>query len=265
MSEASSPSASGGRLEGKRALVTGAASGIGRATALRFAVEGARVALIDTNAEGLAEVAAEIGSAERDRVAALVADVTDAAAVEHAIGAAVDAFGGLDVIVANAAINFPDQAARVHELELEVWRRTIEVNLTGVFLTCKYALRALLRSGGGSVVCTGSPTGLRGSSPQHGAYSASKAGVMALTRVMAAEYADDGIRVNSIVPGFTETPFVKRALANPEVREAIVGQIPLRRPAAPDEIASMIVFLASDESSYATGSLFIVDGGATAV
>lgn len=250
------------RLAGKRVLVTGAGSGIGRAAAIRFAAEGALVALVDRGEDGLREVERTV--ADPTRTLMLTADVSDESAIREAVQRADAAFGGLDVVVANAGIHFDKHAERVHEFDLGAWSRTIEVNLTGVFLTCKHAIPALLRSGGGSIICTGSPTGLRGSE-NLGAYSASKAGVMALVRVIAAEYAADGIRANSVVPGFTDTSLVQVVRDDPELRQTVEDRIPLHRAARPEEIASMMVFLASDESCYATGAMFVVDGGRTAV
>jgi NAD(P)-dependent dehydrogenase (short-subunit alcohol dehydrogenase family) len=252
-----------GRLAGKRALVTGAASGIGKATAIAFAVEDARVALVDLDPTGLQNVERSInedgGAAE-----SFVADVADEAQIATAVRSAEDALAGLDTVIANAAVHFPDRARRVHELQLDAWTKTIEVNLTGAFLTCKYGIPCLLRNGGGSVVCTGSPNGLLGM-PTLAAYSSSKAGLSALVRVIAAEYAEDGIRANAVIPGLTATPFVERLRQDAERWHAVEGKIPLRRAARPAEIASMMVFLASDEASYATGALFTVDGGRTAV
>lgn len=250
------------RLAGKRAVITGAASGIGRATAIRFASEGARVGLVDVDGAGLADAVSAIEAAG-GRAIALPADVCREAEISAAVQSAEQMFGGLDVAVANAAVHLAGSRVRIHELESDVWQRMIDVNLTGVFLTCKYAIRALLRNGGGSVICTGSPTGLRGKSP--GAYSASKGGVMSLARAIAYEYAPDGIRVNTVVPGLTETRLVADLMANDVSREAAMADIPLGRPGTPDEIASIMVFLASDEASYATGALFVVDGGRTAV
>ncbi|MCL4289104.1 MAG: SDR family oxidoreductase [Thermoleophilia bacterium] len=248
------------RLERKRALVTGAASGIGQATAVRFAAEGARVACLDTNEAGLARVAADVGEA----VLPLPCDVVREEEVERAVAAAVERYGGLDVIVANAGIEHPGDA-RVDRLELAVWQRTLEVNLTGVFLTCKHGVRALLASGGGSLICTASPTSLYGLAPGQDAYSASKAGVLGLARVMANEFAKEGIRVNAVVPGFTLTGLADRVVANEAWFRETVAAIPLGRPGEPDEVAAIMVFLASDEASYATGGIFVVDGGVTAV
>ena len=252
-----------GRLLGKRALVTGAGSGIGRAAAIRFAAEGAHVALLDVNGDNLQNVGDAIDDGDRP-ITYLVADVSDEGQVSSAIHEADMAMGGLDVILANAAVHHADQSVRVHELDLDAWSRSIGVNLTGVFLTCKHAIPVLQRAGGGSIICTASPTALQGAE-RLGSYSSSKAGVLALVRVMAAEYARDGIRVNSVVPGFTDTPFVQEVRDDPELRRRIEERIPLGRAAEPEEIASMMVFLASDESRYSTGAMFVVDGGRTAV
>jgi NAD(P)-dependent dehydrogenase (short-subunit alcohol dehydrogenase family) len=251
-----------GRLEGKRTVVTGGGSGIGRATALRFAQEGARVSVIDLDQDAVRETAAEIvGGGGLARATA--ADVTLEEEIQVAIADTAAEWDGLDVVVANAAVQLFGEDDRADRLALEVWSRTLAVNLTGVFLTCKHGIRALLDSGGGSVVCTGSPTGLFGLAPGFDAYSASKAGVHGLARVLAIDYAAEGIRVNAVVPGFTETPLVRRMTGSE--REALLDRIPLGRPGSPQEVASMILFLASDDSAYATGGLFCVDGGLTAV
>src|SRR5207249_2248582 len=163
-------------LKDKRIVITGAGSGIGRAAAIRFAAAGARVAAVDVDAQGAAETA-RLVHAQGAEALALHADVSVEADVARAVEAIVATWGGLDVAVANAGIELNDEDARAHELELAVWQRTLDVNLTGVFLTCKHALRALLREGGGAIVCTASPTGLYGCAPGLDAYSASKAGV----------------------------------------------------------------------------------------
>jgi NAD(P)-dependent dehydrogenase (short-subunit alcohol dehydrogenase family) len=248
-----------GRLAGKRALITGAASGMGRATALRFAAEGAHVALVDVNAGGLDEVERLLAGAGH---VPLVADVSEEEHVRRAVESAESALGGVDVAIANAAVHFGDRMARVHEFDLDAWTNTLAVNLTGVFLTCKHAIPALLTAGGGSIVCTGSPTGLRGQA-ELCAYSASKGGVMALVRVLAAEYATDRIRVNCVVPGFTATPFVQALVDDPVASRPVLERIPLGRPGLPDEVASMMLFLAADDSTYVTGATLAVDGGQT--
>ena len=248
-----------GRLAGKRALITGSASGIGRATALRFATEGAHLALVDVNTDGLEETKRLLSG---EGHIPLVADVSEEEHVRRAVESAESALGGLDVAIANAAVHLGDRMARVHEFDLDAWTNTLAVNLTGVFLTCKHTIPALLKAGGGSIVCTGSPTGLRGQA-ELCAYSASKGGVMALVRVLAAEYAEDGIRVNCVVPGFTATPFVQALVDDPVASRPVLERIPLGRPGLPDEVASMMLFLASDDSTYVTGATLAVDGGRT--
>jgi NAD(P)-dependent dehydrogenase (short-subunit alcohol dehydrogenase family) len=154
--------------------------------------------------------------------------------------------------------------ARVHEFDLQAWTNTLAINLTGVFLTCRHAIPALLRAGGGSIVCTGSPNGLRGQA-ELSAYGASKGGVMALVRVLAAEYAADRIRVNCVIPGFTATPFVQALVDDPIARGPVLERIPLGRLGQPEEVASMMLFLASDDATYVTGATLAVDGGRTSV
>jgi NAD(P)-dependent dehydrogenase (short-subunit alcohol dehydrogenase family) len=250
-----------GRVEGKRAIVTGAGSGIGRGAAVLLAREGARVGLVDVD-EAAARGTAELIDGE---ALVLAADVSDEEQVRRAVREAVGAWGGLDVVVANAAVQLFGRDARVHELELAAWERTLAANLTGAFLTCKHGVAALLESGGGSVILTGSPTGLFGLGPRFTAYSSSKAGVHGLARVMAVDYAGDGIRVNIVVPGFTNTPLVTRIVENDDERENLLRMIPLGRPGTPEDVAAMILFLASDESAYATGGFYSIDGGITAV
>lgn len=247
-----------GRLAGKRAAVTGAGSGIGRAIALRFALEGARVAALDRTVPGN-----DRPSQAADATIPIHADVTDEKSVSAAFQRVFAEFGGLEILVAAAGIQLHDEDLRAHELTLEVWNRTIAVNLTGVFLTCKYAITAMLESGGGSIVIVGSPTGLRGSVRGNTAYSASKGGVHALTRVIATGYAAEGIRVNTLVPGATDTPLISSLLADDEVRASIIESIPFGRIGLPQEYTGLAVHLASDESSYSTGALFVADGGHT--
>jgi 3-oxoacyl-[acyl-carrier protein] reductase len=248
------------RLDGKRALVTGAGSGIGRAIAARFAHEGARVALVDVHEDAVEESCAGIDG----ETLALVADVSSEDAVAASVDAAADAWGGLDVLVANAGVSRHDDA-RVDELDASAWRATMAVNLDGLFYTCKHGVRALLASGGGAIVCTASPTGMFGLSPGFNAYSASKGGVLGLARAMANAYADRGVRVNALMPGFTRTGITERAFADGGSVERITAGIPLGRAARPEEIAAAALFLASDEASYVTGAILAVDGGQTAI
>lgn len=253
-----------GRIEGKRALVTGAGSGIGRAIAVRFAAEGARVGVLDRDAAAAEATVAAI-TAGGGTAVPLVADVGDEPQVAAAVDAAVETLGGLDVLVPNAAVQMFGRDARVDELDTAVWDTTLRINLTGTYLTCKYGIRALLASGGGRVVCTGSPTGLFGLAPGFDAYSASKAGVIGLVRVMANDYAQDNILVNAVIPGFTATELVTDILTDEALLEQQYRTIPLRRPGTPEEVAAVTLFLASDEASYITGAAFAVDGGMTAI
>jgi NAD(P)-dependent dehydrogenase (short-subunit alcohol dehydrogenase family) len=247
-----------------RAIVTGAGSGIGRAASLLLAREGARVGLVDLDATA-AQATADGIAAEDGEAIVVPADVTDEEQIRRAVETVCSSWGGLDVVVANAAVQLFGQDDRVDRLELAVWDKTVAVNLTGIFLTCKHGVAALLASGGGSVVVTGSPTGLFGLGAGFTAYSSSKAGVFGLARVMAVDYASERIRVNVVVPGFTDTPLVESIMANERERDAILRMVPLGRPGTPEEAAAMILFLASDEAAYATGGIFCVDGGITAL
>jgi NAD(P)-dependent dehydrogenase (short-subunit alcohol dehydrogenase family) len=253
----------GGRLESRRAVVTGAGNGIGRAAALKLAAEGARVGCIDLDEAAAKATAAAITDAAGSAVA-LTADVTDEAQVERAFTVAEEVFGGLDTVVANAGILLAGQDDRADRLDVEVWRRVVDVNLTGIFLTCKHGIRALLRTGHGAVVCTASPTGLYGLAPGLDAYSSSKAGVYGLIRVLASDYAADGIRVNGVIPGYTDTP-MNDYVERPGGHERIIATIPLRRQGTATEVANVIAFLASDEASYVTGAVWAADGGMTAI
>lgn len=253
-----------GRLEGKRAIVSGAGSGIGRATAIKFADEGAKVGLLEINIEAVEQVEKEITERGGEALA-LPTDVTDEQQVAHAVEVVTDAWGGLDVVVCNAAVFLNGQDAPVHELDLEVWNRTIGTNLTGAFLVAKHGVRALRAGSGGSVIFTGSPTGMLGVSPTFDAYSASKGGVHGLMRVMAADYGREGIRVNAVVPGFTDTPSTAFIMADEEAQEGLLGVIPMGRPGRAEEVAAVMAFLASDEVPYVTGAFYHTDGGITAV
>ncbi|MFH8251829.1 SDR family NAD(P)-dependent oxidoreductase [Microbacterium sp. B2969] len=250
-----------GQLEGKTALVTGGALGIGLAVAQRFAREGARVVLADRNGEGATAAAAEIGPNAR----AVTMDISEEAAVEAAF-AEIEADGWApDVVVANAGVQLFGQDAPAADLDLDVWRRTIDINLTGTFLTVKHAVRSMLPRGGGSIILTGSPTGVNGEGKDFTAYSSSKAGIHGLGRTVAAAYASKGIRVNTVQPAYTETPLVAAISEDPESRAAIISRIPIGRAGTPDDVAGIMVYLASDDGAFATGALFQVDGGMTSL
>src|SRR6478736_5600059 len=250
------------RLAGKTALVTGSGTGIGFAVAARFAAEGARVVIADRNAEAAAAAVSTIGPAAR----AAVMDISDEASVEAAFADLAASGWAPDVVVANAGVQLFGQDAAAADLDLDVWKRTIDINLTGTFLTVKHAVRSMVaKGGGGSIILTGSPTGLNGEGRDFTAYSASKAGIHGLARTVAAAYADQGIRVNTVVPAYTETSLVTTITSDPEARAAITGRIPLGRAGAPDDVSGIMVFLASDDGAFATGALFAVDGGMTTI
>ncbi|CAN5780897.1 SDR family oxidoreductase [soil metagenome] len=247
-----------GRLDGKICVITGAASGIARGAAEAFVREGATVGLLDRNAGGIAEVEASLGSA----AFGLPTDVTDESSVETAFDKVERRHGRLDVLYTCAAVQLIGEDAPVHELSTEIWDRTYAVNARGVFLTCKHGAKLMIASGnGGSIINTGSPTGLTLCGAGWSAYSSSKAAVMGLTRVMAGDLAHYGIRVNGIVPGSITTPLTQVLHDDPKVRDELIAMHPIGRLGKPHDMAGIAVFLASDESSFATGSHFFVDGG----
>ncbi|MCA1727565.1 MAG: glucose 1-dehydrogenase [Actinobacteria bacterium] len=250
------------RLEGKVALITGGASGMGRVAAGLFAGEGARVLIADVVDEaGLETVAeaAELGG-EADYVHA---DVSIASDVEAMVAFALERFGSLDVLYNNAGI-LPGDDGSVTETAEEVWDRVIDINLKGVFLGCKFGIPAMLHSGGGSIVNVASFVALMGAATPQIAYTASKGGVLALTREVAVEFARKGIRANALCPGPIETPLLAELMADPARRQRRLVHIPVGRLGRAEEIASAALFLASDESSFITGATFVVDGGITA-
>jgi NAD(P)-dependent dehydrogenase (short-subunit alcohol dehydrogenase family) len=252
-------------LKGKVAAVTGAGSGIGQAAAKRLAEEGCKVAVIDWKAPAAEDTLAQIRKAGGDGIA-LTADVGKEAEVEAAFRKVIEAFGRLDILVSNAGVFYASRDSRVDDLQKSVWDEIVGSNLTGMYLACKHGVSAIRSTAKtGAVVITGSPTGMLGVTPASIAYSSSKAGVHGLARVMAADYALEGIRVNVVVPGFTLSPLVRELVADPKVYEWNVKNIPMRRGAEPEEIAGAVAFLASDDASYMTGSFVVVDGGLTAV
>lgn len=247
-----------GRLDGKVAVVSGAGSGIGQGAAGAFVREGAVVWLLDRNQPAIEETAAGLGVA----AIPLPCDVTDEASVEAAFDRVRQEHGRLDVLATYAAVQLIGEDAPIHETSLDVWERTHAVNMRGVFLTCKHGARLMIEAGaGGSIVNCGSPTGLTMSGGGWTAYGSSKAGVMGMTRIMAHDLAEYGIRVNGIVPGSIVTGLTQKLYDDPETRAFLTALHPIGRVGTPDDMNGIAVFLASDESSFATGAHFFVDGG----
>ena len=246
-------------LAGKVAIVTGAGSGIGRASALRFAEEGASVVAADLRGPKVEETVAMIEQAG-GVAAPCVADVADAADAERMVATAIEAFGRLDALFNNAGTIRPGTAVKLSQ---EDWDLVMAVNVRSVFLGAKYAVPAMVERGGGAIVSTASVSGLSGD-PGNVVYSASKAAVVNLTRSLAIDHARDGIRVNCICPGAVDTPPVGRMLADPDARARAERAHPLGRLGRPEDIAAAAVWLCSDDSSWITGHALVVDGGLTA-
>ena len=250
-----------GELAGRVAIVTGAASGIGRASALALARAGACVVVADLDAAGAGRVAAEIEAAG-GRARAQRADVSDPQSVASMVDAAVLGFGGLDILHNNAALTDPaviGADGELAELDLSVWERTLAVNLRGPMLGCKHAIPRMLERGGGSIVNTSSVSGLTGDTARV-AYGVSKAGVDALTRYVATQYGKRGIRCNAIAPGVIATPALEKNV--PRELLSIYEQSHLTpRLGSPEDVAALVVFLASDAAGFITGQILCVDGG----
>lgn len=243
--------------EDATALVTGAASGIGRVTAERFAEAGASVVAADLDREG-AEATAEAVRDAGGEAHAIAVDVTDAAAVEAMVAETTDRYGSLDVAFNNAGVE--EGNADTADLTEDTWDRVVGTNLKGVWLCLKHELPAMAEQGGGAIVNTSSIAGF--SAVGSAAYVASKHGVVGLTRSAATEYADDGVRVNAVCPGFVDTPLLDRAREEtPEALELAVQSQPLGRLAEPGEIADAVRWLCSPEASFVTGNAYPVDGG----
>jgi len=247
------------RLKNKVAIVTGGGAGIGEAIAMRFAQEGARVVV--------AEIASNRGQSTVEAIQKLggeavfvQTDVSSESQVKAMVGTALERLGRIDILVNNAAVLISYET-RAHELSNEEWDRTININLRGYWLCSKYAIPSMLSQGGGTILFIASRTGTRGFAGL-AAYSASKGGVLALMRSMAADYAPDGIRINAIVPGTMDTPMNAKEFSDPGARDKYVPRIPARRLGIATDIAGMATFLASDEASFCIGGLYFVDGGA---
>lgn len=245
-----------GRVEGKVALVTGGAAGIGRETAIALAREGAQVVIADINLEAAEQVAASIGEAE-----AVYCDVTEQDSIEAVIDSIVDRRGRIDVIHNNAALVGPDAwftDGSVIDTSVEMWDRAFATNVRSVFLVCKHALPPMLRGGGGSIINMASVGGLRGSSALT-AYGSSKAAVIGLTRYVAAQYGKQGVRCNAIAPGVIQTQQLLDAV--PDLPQQALAEVASPRVGVPGDIANMVLFLASEESAFVNGETYRADGG----
>jgi NAD(P)-dependent dehydrogenase (short-subunit alcohol dehydrogenase family) len=249
------------RLDGKVVLVTGAASGMGRVACRLFSREGAAIVAQDSQAERLEEVVREVQQAGGS-IVGQVGDVSSASAVQQAVRVGVAAFGRLNVLYNNAGI-FPDEDNSVVDTSEETLQRVLDVNLKGVFLCCKYGVPELLKAGGGSIVNVASFVALVGCTVPQDAYTASKGAVLALTRSLAVQYGPKAIRANAVCPGPIETPLLTQLLADPAKRAKRLNRIPLARFGKPEDVVYAALFLASDESSWMTGTSFVVDGGIT--
>ena len=250
------------RLDGKVALITGAGNGMGRVASVLFAQEGARIVVADWSEAGGAETVAAVEAAGGE-AAFVKVDVARAEQVEAMVAVAMDRFGSLDVLYNNAGI-FPADDGGVTETPEPTWDRVMEVNLKGVWLGCKYGVPAMLASGGGSIVNVASFVALMGAATAQIAYTASKGGVLAMTREIAVEYGRQGIRANSLCPGPIATPMLEELMSDPDRRARRLVHIPMGRLGQAEELAKAALFLASDESSFMTGAQLVVDGGITA-
>lgn len=243
-----------GKLQGKVALITGGASGIGAATAKLFVSEGAKVVIVDLNEEKGKTFEAELKALSSD-VLFVKANITSEDEVANMFKETVNAFGKVDIVFNNAGIG---RVHPSHELDFAEWRQTVNVDLDGVFLVAREAIREMLKIGGGTIVNTASMYGWVGSAGS-AAYNAAKGGVVNLTRSLALEYAEKNIRVNALCPGFIDTPIIPE-----ESKQMLADITPMKRLGKSEEMAKAVLFLASDDSSFMTGSSLLVDGGYTA-
>ena len=246
------------RLEGRTAVITGAGSGIGRAMAVRFAAEGANVVVADMDVTTGEAVAAEVDGIF------VATNVTDAEAVANLYATAAATYGGVDIACHNAGISPPDDDS-ILVTEIDAWRRVQEVNLTSVYLCCKAVLPYMIERGSGSIINTASFVALMGAATSQISYSASKGAVLSMSRELGVEFARQGVRVNALCPGPVNTPLLQELFAkDPERAARRLIHIPMGRFAEPSEMAAAAAFLASDDSSFITGSTFLVDGGISA-
>lgn len=247
------------RLAGKVALITGGNAGIGEAVATMFARAGATVVITGRRKSELDRVVAGIEAAQGVALA-IAGSVTDQAHIDAAVDQALRRFNRIDILVNNAGIG--EFGKRIHETDDATWARVLDVNLTGVFRMTRAVVPAMLRQGGGAIVNISSIASLVGI-PMLPAYAASKGALDALTRAIAIDYAKDGIRCNVVNPGLVATPMAAPLMANPEQLDPILNHYPIRRPGQPEEVANMVLYLASDEAAWVTGGTYTIDGGMT--
>ena len=249
------------RLEHKTALITGAGSGMGRLAAQMFAKEGAQIVACDMNNEALKETVAHV-QADGGSIMGVPCDVTSGDSVRGVVEAGVKAFGRLNVLYNNAGI-FPDDDTSVIETDDEALQRVLDVNLKGVWLACKYGIPELIKAGGGSVINIASFTALMGCTVPQDAYTASKGAVISLTRSLAVQYGPHGVRANAICPGPILTPMMETLFASEAEKMKRLNRIPLGRFGRAEDVVHAGIYLASDESSWTTGTAFVIDGGIT--
>lgn len=250
------------RLADKVALVTGAGSGMGRVATRMFAAQGARVVAFDVAEESLAQSVAEAGPDLADAILPVVGSVANAADVRDAVAAGVETFGKVNVLYNNAGI-MPDEDTSVEDTSAEAWQRIFDVNVRGVALCCEYGIPALRAAGGGSIVNIASFVALVGCVVPQDAYTASKGAVLALTRSLAVQYGREGIRANAICPGPILTPLMETLFSSEAEKMKRLNRIPLGRFGRAEDVVNAGIFLASDESSWMTGTTFVIDGGIT--
>jgi NAD(P)-dependent dehydrogenase (short-subunit alcohol dehydrogenase family) len=244
-----------GRLSGKVAVVTGGCSGIGLATVRRFAQEGATVVIGDLDTDGGPQVAAEVNGLFVE------CNVTDKEQVDRLFATAKETYGSVDIAFNNAGISPPDDDS-ILDTDLEAWQRVQLVNLTSVYLCCKAAIPYMLEQGSGSIINTASFVAVMGAATSQISYTASKGGVLSMSRELGVQFAREGVRVNALCPGPVNTPMLKELFAkDPERAQRRLVHVPVGRFGEPEEIANAVLFLASDESSFVTASTFLVDGG----
>jgi len=249
------------RLADKTALITGAGSGMGRLAAQMFAREGAQIVAADVTDDPLNQTVSSV-EAEGGAIIGVTADVTNANSVREAVQAGVKAFGRLNVLYNNAGI-FPDDDTSVIETDESVYQRVLDVNLKGVYLCCKYGIPELIKAGGGSIINIASFVALMGCTVPQDAYTASKGGVLSLTHSLAVQYGPQGVRANAICPGPILTPMLESLFPSEEERLKRLNRIPLGRFGRAEDIVYAGIYLASDESSWMTGTTFVIDGGIT--